>query len=464
MSLKIFNTASRKLEDFSPIHPGKVSLYTCGPTVYNYAHLGNLRTYVFEDVLRRTLERAGYEVNHVMNITDVGHLQSDADAGDDKMQLAAEREKRSPWDIARAYEVEFFKHSGMLNIKRPTTVCRATEHIPQMIEMTQSLIDKGYAYENKGNVYFDVSKFDRYADFAQLKMESQASTGRIEYDDKKRNQTDFALWFSESKFPNQIMKWPSPWGIGSPGWHIECSAMATRYLGDKIDIHCGGIDHIPVHHTNEIAQSECHHGHKWVNYWMHGEFLNDDSGKMSKSKDDFLTLNTIVDQGYDPLDYRYLLLTAHYRGQLKFSFDALSSARTARLGLMERLEDWKKADPATAENANRTEEYRQKFLTSAFTDLHLPKALATVWEIAKASDISPAEKLSLVRDFDSILGLGLTKEQIAALNEEQAKLLEERTRAREAMDWAKSDHLRDQLLEKGVKVKDTKKGTEWTFV
>ena len=303
-------------------------MYCCGPTVYDYAHVGNLRTYIFEDILRRTLELFGHSVVHVMNITDVGHLQSDADAGDDKMEVAARREQKSPWELARHYEAEFFRHTDLLRIKRPTVVCRATEHISEMIAMISRLIERGHAYVVQGNVYFDVATFPEYANFAGIDLQNQAATDRVEPDPRKRGPWDFVLWFSQSKYPNQVMKWPSPWGTGFPGWHIECSAMASKYLGDHFDIHCGGIDHIPVHHTNEIAQSESCYGSRWVNYWLHAEFLEVDEAKMSKSSGSFMHLDQLIEDGFTPLAYRYLLLTAHYRSKLRFSYESPQGSAT----------------------------------------------------------------------------------------------------------------------------------------
>jgi cysteinyl-tRNA synthetase len=328
MALRIFNARTRRVEAFLPIDPSRVQMYCCGPTVYDYAHIGNLRTYVFEDILRRTLELFGYTVKHVTNITDVGHLQSDADAGDDKIEIAARREHKSPRDIARHYEDEFFRHADLMRIKRPTLVCRATEHIDEMIDMVSRLMKRGHAYVVDGNVYFEVATFPAYADFAGLDLQKQKATNRVELDPRKRDAADFVLWFSQSKYPNQVMKWPSPWGTGFPGWHIECSAMASKYLGEHFDIHCGGIDHIPVHHTNEIAQSECCHGRSWVNFWLHAEFLEIDKDKMSKSTHGFLQLDQIVADGFTPLDYRYLLLTAHYRSRLRFSYDSTGECET----------------------------------------------------------------------------------------------------------------------------------------
>lgn len=470
--LKIFNTATRSIDVFTPIKPGHVSLYTCGPTVYHYAHIGNMRTYVFEDILRRTLEGLGYNVNHVMNITDVGHLQSDADSGDDKMSIAATREKKSPWDIARFYEDEFFRHSKLLGIKRPDIVCRATEHIPEMIAMVEKLVKKGMAYESGGNVYFDVSKFPRYTDFANLQIDQQQSTDRVEFDNKKRNQADFALWFSQSKFPNQVMKWDSPWGTGFPGWHIECSAMAMKYLGERIDIHCGGIDHIPVHHTNEIAQSECcidGHDHAWVNYWMHGAFLTLDKEKMSKSKGDFLTVDKLIEKGFNPLSYRYLIISSHYRGELKFSYDSLDAADNAYKALFGRVQQWKRdvaeqGQPPEADNRAATE-YKTAFWDAMRNDLHCPQALSVAWAVAKADTLNSHQKLVLLEEFDSVFGLSFFAETDRELTDREKQLLDERQLAREQRDWSRSDEIRDLLLkEHGIQVNDTKSGTKWLKV
>lgn len=462
--MKIFNTASRQIEEFVPISGSHVKMYACGPTVYHFAHIGNMRTYVFEDVLRRTLEGLGYAVDHVMNITDVGHLQSDADSGDDKMSLAAKREQRSPWEIARYYEEAFFKHSAMLNIDRPHTVARATEHVAEMINMVSTLLDKGCAYESDGNVYFDVSKFPAYPDFARLRMDDQQATDRVEHDRRKRNQADFALWFSQSKFPNQVMKWSSPWGEGFPGWHIECSAMAMKYLGERMDIHCGGIDHIPVHHTNELAQSECCIGHKWVNYWMHGEFLTVDEGKMSKSKGDFLTVDSIEEAGYHPLSYRYLILTAHYRNSLSFSYDALESAQNAYKSLYEKIQEWR-ADEEQHQgalgNPGRVEKYSDEFWNAMANDLHTPTAIAVAWAVVKDEDLSSQDKLALFDEFDTVFGLRLS-ESALELSPEEQQIMDARNRARLEKNWAESDKLRCVLLEQhGIQIKDTKERTQW---
>lgn len=462
MALQLFNTRTRRIELFSPIDPPNVRMYCCGPTVYDHAHIGNLRTYLFEDVLRRTLELFGHSVTHVMNVTDVGHLQSDADTGDDKMEIAARREHKSPWDIARYYEAEFFRHTDLMRIKRPTLVCRATEHIPEMIQMVSRLIERGHAYVDNGNVYFEVATFPAYADFAGLDLDSQSSTERVETDTRKRSPADFVLWFSRSKYPNQIMKWPSPWGEGFPGWHIECSAMASKYLGRHFDIHCGGIDHIPVHHTNEIAQSECCHGRPWVNLWLHGEFLELDKGKMSKSSGGFLHLDQLVADGFAPLDYRYLLLTTHYRSKLRFSYDSLESAKRSRAGLLNLFRQWgREAKEITATEQESIARIQKQFCQHLSNDLHLPEALAFAWTIARDADVTPTEKLEVFSYFDTVFGLDLDIKNEVSLTDAQMSLIKARQDARQRKEWHVADRLRDQLLAQGIYLRDGPDGPEW---
>jgi len=465
MALRIFNARTRRIEAFLPIDPSHVQMYCCGPTVYDYAHIGNLRTYVFEDILRRTLELFGYTVKHVMNITDVGHLQSDADAGDDKIEIAARREQKSPRDIARHYEDEFFRHADLMRIKRPTLVCRATEHIDEMIEMVSRLIKRGHAYVVDGNVYFEVATFPAYADFAGLDLQKQTATNRVEFDPRKRNAADFVLWFSQSKYPNQVMKWPSPWGTGFPGWHIECSAMASKYLGENFDIHCGGIDHIPVHHTNEIAQSECCHGRSWVNFWLHGESLELDKDKMSKSAGGFLHLDQIVADGFTPLDYRYLLLTTHYRSRLRFSYDSLEGAKRSRAALLNLVRQWRreKVEGATL-RSDTVIRIQGQFCEHLGNDLHLPEALAFAWRTARDSNASPKEKHELFSFFDRVFGLALDAEGEIALTEAQASLIEAREEARRRNDWNTADRLRAELLAQGVHLRDGPQGPEWNSI
>jgi cysteinyl-tRNA synthetase len=458
--LSLFNTLSRKVEPFKPINPQTVKLYCCGPTVYNFSHIGNLRTYIFEDLLRRTLEHNHFKVSHVMNITDVGHLESDADQGDDKMELAAVREKKSPWDIARFYETAFFNDTDKLHITRPTQVCRATEHINEMQDFIKVLEKNGYTYTVDGNVYFRIDNFPTYTAFSRRKLEDLLEGARVEVDPRKENPLDFVLWFSNSKFPNQIMKWDSPWGTGFPGWHIECSAMASKYLGDTIDIHCGGIDHVSIHHTNEIAQSEAHFGHKWVNLWMHGEFLVLQKEKMSKSTGNFLTLTSLTDMGYDPLHYRYLCIGAHYRSQLFFSFEALDGARNAFESLRNRVLNFR-LNPEKPKNSARTNELKTAFFAAMNNDLDTPIALSVVWECLKDQSISNTEKLDCLREFDGILGFGVDSFLPPKLSSEHMSIIKAREVARANKDWIKADDMRNQLLKDGIAIKDTKDGTEW---
>ncbi|MCA9507146.1 MAG: cysteine--tRNA ligase [Myxococcales bacterium] len=458
--LALFNTMSRKIEPFKSISPDEVKLYACGPTVYNFAHIGNLRTYIFEDLLRRTLEHAGYKVEHVMNVTDVGHLQSDADEGDDKMSLAAKKEAKSPWEIAKFYEKAFFEDMSKLHIKKPTIVCRATEHIEEMQDFVSQLEKKGYTYNVDGNVYFRINKFPSYTALSRRNLEELQEGARVEVDKRKENPLDFVLWFSNSKFPNQIMKWPSPWGEGFPGWHIECSAMASKYLGEHFDIHCGGIDHISIHHSNEIAQSEACFGKKWVNWWMHGEFLVLQKDKMAKSAGNFLTLTSLIDKGYDSLHYRYLCLGAHYRSQLIFSFEALDGARNAFESLKNRVLSFK-LNPESPKNRERKDQLKQDFFAAMENDLDTPVALSVMWESLKDNSISNTEKLELMKDFDEILGLDVDSFQAPLLDEEHMALIKSREAARLNKDWSQADALRDQLLKDGICIKDTKDGTQW---
>lgn len=459
MVLKLYNTLTRKKEDFVSLESGKVSLYCCGPTVYFYAHLGNLRTYVFEDILRRVLEYNKYSVNHVMNITDVGHLTSDADEGEDKMEAGARREGKTVWQIAEYYTNAFFEDTKKLNILTPSVVCKATDHIDHIIEMIQKLESNGYTYVSEGNVYFDVSKFTYYRDLGRLNLEDLRATERVSEDTGKRNPQDFALWFTNSKFKNHAMQWDSPWGRGYPGWHIECSAMSTHYLGEQFDIHCGGIDHIQVHHTNEIAQSEgsgCKH--PWVKYWMHGEFLVLDNARMGKSEGNSLTVSKVVEKGYDPLVYRYFCLTAHYRQKLNFTWEALDHAKNSLESVRNKVRGL-----AAPSNSDAVLEYKKKFLTAINDDLNMPQALALLHEVLKSDTLQSGEKHALVKDFDSVLGLHLDAVESKQLSpQEQAavdSLLKQRDAARASKDWAAADKIRDEIRAKGYVLKDTPEGT-----
>lgn len=464
MSVRLYNTMSRSIEEFKPIYPGKALMYCCGPTVYNFAHIGNLRTFIFEDLLHRTLAESGYSVKHVMNITDVGHLTDDGDNGEDKMKKRAEETGKSVWDIAAFYTNAFFHDEEHLNIIRPGVVCKATDHVKEMIALIETLEKGGHTYVSGGNVYFSIDTITDYGKLARLNLEELREGARISVDENKRNPKDFALWFTNSKFQGQAMTWPSPWGVGYPGWHIECSAMSMKYLGDHFDIHCGGIDAIPVHHTNEIAQSEAASGKKpWVNYWCHGEFLLNDKGKMSKSKGEFLTLPLLEEKGYDPLDYRYFCLTGHYRSQLKFSFEALDMAHIAHTGLKSRIAQMKKvATPASTLGA-KAQGYCDQFLDSMQGDLKAPQALSYLWGLVKDGDVSDGEKLTALYKMDHILGLRLidipaATEEGESVPEEVKALIEARTEAKKNRDFARADEIRGKIASLGYDVKDTAAG------
>ncbi|MBI6874958.1 cysteine--tRNA ligase [Clostridium aciditolerans] len=466
MDFFVYNTMSGNKEKLIPVQEGKVGMYTCGPTVYNYAHIGNLRTYIFEDVLKKSLRYIGHNVKHVMNITDVGHLQSDADTGEDKMELGAQRENKTVWEIAKFYENAFLEDCDKLNIERPTVICRATEHIQDMIDLIKRLEEKGYTYISNGNVYYEIDKFEDYNELANLSIEELEAGSRVEVDEGKKNPLDFVLWFTNSKFKNQIMQWDSPWGRGFPGWHIECSAMSIKYLGETIDIHCGGVDHIPVHHTNEVAQSEGALGHKWVNYWMHGEFLVLDGGKMSKSKGDFLTLSKIEENEFSPLDYRYFCLQSRYRKQLVFSFEALRDAQNSYKKLkskvssiIDALQEEERLDE------NKINLYKSEFAEQISDDLNMANALTVLSKVIKDSQLTNREKYTLIADFDKVLSLELTKE-----NSEKdmkvdenliSRLIKERNEARKNRNWVRADEIRDELQAMNIELIDSKLGTEW---
>ena len=462
LSMKLYNTMDRKVEEFVPIEEGKVGMYCCGPTVYNYAHIGNLRTYIFEDILHRTLEEAGYRVKHVMNITDVGHLTGDVDDGEDKLGKRSRETGKSVWDIAAFYTDAFFADEKALNIKRPNVVCKATDHIQEMIALIKRLEEKGHTYTAGGNVYFSIDTIDDYGKLAGQKQEDKLSGARIAVDGNKRNPQDFVLWFTNSKFGEQAMMWDSPWGRGYPGWHIECSAMSMKYLGETFDIHCGGIDAIPVHHTNEIAQSEAATGHKWVNYWCHGEFLLNDKGKMSKSSGEFLTLPVLVGHGYNALDYRYFCLGGHYRTQLKFSYEALDHAKSARERLNSMVAELKAKAKPESTISEKAESYKDAFFAALFNDLRCPEALAVMWKMLKDNSITEGEKLSLLYSMDKVLGLDLdkveAKKEEKVGGEEEWKLVEERKQAKAEKNYQRADEIRKELEERGYIVKDTPQG------
>ena len=479
--LKLYNTLGRELQVFHPLDPGAVGLYTCGPTVYNYAHIGNLRTYVFEDLLVRTLRYFGYGVRQVMNVTDVGHLTDDADEGEDKMLKSAREQRRTVWEIAEHYTRAFFADTEALGIEAPTVICRATEHIEAMIELIRRIEANGYAYFAGGNLYFDVSRLPDYGKLTGQSLEELMgglkAGARIEVDPHKRNPLDFVLWFTRSKFEHQAMLWDSPWGRGYPGWHIECSAMSMRYLGEQFDIHCGGIDHVPVHHTNEIAQSEAATGKPWVRYWLHGEFLVLEKEKMAKSAGNFLTLAALRERGFDALDYRYFCLGAHYRSPLQFSFEALEAARNARGNLVERVARLREeadrepgGDPAARKAARQTsrgpalEGFTASFRESLAADLNLPMALAVLWGLLKSEDLCAADKLTGIEEMDRVLGLALERvqaPQALPLDSELEALIAARAEARTNKDFARADAIRRELGRRGVILEDTPQGVRW---
>jgi len=470
--MKLFNTMGRSLQDFVPLVPGKVGFYGCGPTVYNYAHIGNLRTYVFEDILVRTLRRFGFDVTHVMNVTDVGHLSGDDDSGEDKMVRSAQERGESVLQIAKFYTEAFFSDTERLGIARPTIVCKATDHVGDMIDLIRKIEAKGFTYMSGGNLYFDVTKFPQYGELAGLRADDSDSIARIEADGNKHNPRDFVLWFTKSKFENQALTWDSPWGRGYPGWHIECSAMSMKYLGESIDIHAGGIDHIPIHHTNEIAQSESATGKPWVKYWLHAEFLILDKGKMSKSKGGFLTLQTLVDKGFDPLDYRYFCLGGHYRTQLAFSWEGMEQSRAARKGLVDRILDLREKTagfelpPREALNEKAAARL-EKFDASLSEDLSAPRALAELWQLLKDQDIPAADVLSAALDIDTVLGLGLGEARKTEVATDPATkalieaLVAQRSEAKKTKNWAEADRIRTELKEMGIALEDSPSGTIW---
>ena len=460
MTIKIYNTLTKKKEEFKSIESGKVKIYTCGPTVYNYAHIGNLRAYVFADLLRRMFELNKYDVIHVVNITDVGHLTSDEDEGEDKLALGAKREKKTVWEIAKYYEEAFFKDLNEMNIKKPSIAPRATEHIKEMIELIKKIEKNGYTYEAEGNIYFDTAKFSDYGKLIGGRPKEEDTKSRVEIDKHKKNKKDFVLWFTRHKYKNHEMEWDSPWGRGFPGWHIECSAMSCKHLGEHFDVHTGGIDHVPVHHTNEIAQSEAALGKKWVNYWMHNEFLvMSENEKMSKSKDGFLTLSVLKNKGYTSQEYRYFLLGTHYRKKIMYSKDAMETAKKSLQRLKNKVREISKTNTNTQElQKEKYEEQIQKFKENLNDDLNTPKALAVLWETLDEK-LNEKTKIEITKTIEEALGLKVIEEQ-KEIPQEIILLQKERDEARKNKDWKKSDELRDLLEEKGYKVLDSKEGSE----
>ena len=462
----LYNTLTKSVDEFVPNEEGKVAMYTCGPTVYHFAHIGNLRSYIMEDVLEKYLRYVGYDVKRVMNITDVGHLTSDGDTGEDKMLKGAKREHKTVMDIARFYTDAFMADCEKLSIKRPDVVEPATNCIPEFIHMIEVLLEKGYAYIAGENVYFDTSKLDNYYVLSSQNEEDLQVGVRedVEEDTNKRNKTDFVLWFTKSKFDNQELKWDSPWGVGYPGWHIECSCISMKHLGEYMDIHCGGVDNIFPHHTNEIAQSEAYIGHKWCNYWFHVNHLNTKNGKMSKSKGEFLTVSLLEEKGYNPMAYRFFCLQSHYRKPLEFSWDALDNVVSAYDKLVKRIANLStdgEVDTAACE------EWKMKFAEALSHDINTSSAITVLYDMLKA-ELSDASKRVLVQSMDEVLSLQLEKaweEKEADVDDELAsyveKKIEERKEAKKAKDFVKADAIREELLAKGIVLKDTREGTFW---
>lgn len=451
MTLHLYDTYTRSIREFHPINPPNVGLYTCGPTVYDYAHIGNLRTYVFEDILRRVLDFNGYRVNHVMNITDVGHLTSDSDSGEDKMEKGARRTGKTAWEIAEFYTNAFQQDLTRLNILEPTTWCRATDHIHEQIDMIRCIQDKGFAYTTSDGIYFDTARLPDYGIMARLDVEGLQAGARIDMGEK-HSITDFALWKFSPTGQQRQMEWDSPWGTGFPGWHIECSAMSAKYLGEYFDIHTGGEDHIPVHHTNEIAQTEACYGTRLANFWMHGYFLQLDGEKMSKSSGEFLRLQLLVDKGYDPLAYRFFCLSANYRAKLTFNWEGLDGAVRA-------LDRMRMAVYELGASGNVDEAFMDRFTQAVNDDLNMPRAVAMAWDLLKSDLPAPVKKATILQ-FDRVLGLRLgewapKEEEIPA---EYTALLEARTLARKEKRWKDADAIRDQIAEAGYEVIDTPQG------
>ena len=466
--MNIYNTLTKKIEEFKENEKGKVKLYTCGPTVYHFAHIGNLRSYLMEDVLEKFLRYSGLDVLRVMNITDVGHLSSDGDTGEDKMLKGAKREKKTVLEIAEFYKNAFFEDCKKLNIKTPDIVEPATNCIPEFIRMIESLIEKGFAYVADGNVYFDTSKLDDYNVLTGHSSEELMVGVRddVTEDTNKKNKSDFVLWFTKSKFDDQELKWNSPWGIGYPGWHIECSAISMKHCGEYLDIHCGGVDNIFPHHTNEIAQSEAYLGHKWCNYWFHVHHLNDETGKMSKSKGEFLTVSLLESKGYNPLAYRFFCLQSHYRKPLTFSYEALDQATATYNKLLKRIDA---LNPNTEVDTAFVESAKAKFIETVGADLNTALGITCIYDVLKA-DTTDASKLEALKSFDMVLSVNLVREKTAEAPTEKTEfelqieaLIEERKQAKKDKNFARADEIRNQLADMGVTIKDTREGTVYTI-
>jgi cysteinyl-tRNA synthetase len=455
--ITLYNTLSRSLETFEPMEKGKARVYSCGPTVYHYAHLGNLRATVFADTLRRVLEFNGYDIAQVMNITDVGHLVSDEDAGEDKMEKGAKRQGKTVWEVAKFYEQAFKGDMAALGNLTPHVMPRATEHLAEQVALIENLVSKGKTYQTEQAIYFNVDSFADYTKLSRQPLDQKQTAVRsdVNEDPAKRHPADFALWFfTVGRFADHAMHWPSPWGEGFPGWHIECSAMSMKYLGEEFDLHTGGIEHIGTHHTNEIAQSEAATGHTFVHYWLHNQHLTVEGGKMAKSSGDFLRLQTVLDQGFHPLAYRYFCLTGHYRAELAFSWENLQAAATSYRNLLREIGGWDEAESAGMP------EMEERFLLAVNQDLDTPTALSIMWEVVRSS-APAAQKRAVVNKFDQVLGLGLSNYRFPPLNKAEQQLIQEREAARGVKDWVKADQIRQELLKAGIEVEDTPQGTTW---
>ncbi len=465
--MNLYNTLTKKVEKFVPRNQNDVKMYTCGPTVYNYAHIGNLRTYIFEDILEKTLKYVGYNVTRVMNITDVGHLTSDADTGEDKMLLGAKREGKTIYEIAEFYTDAFFKDTEKLNISKPNIIEKATDNIKQYIEMIEKLLEKGYAYAAGGNIYFDITKYKDYYLLSGKKEKDLIIGARheVEEDRNKRNPFDFVLWFTKSKYEKQEMKWDSPWGVGYPGWHIECAGISIKNMGNFLDIHCGGVDNIFPHHTNEIAQAEAYLGHKWCNYWLHAEHLNVQFGKMSKSKGEFLTLSLLEEKGYNPLVYRFFCLQSHYRNQLEFTYESLDTALKGYVKLKSKVKALK--DDGVSLTENKIDQYKEMFTKALEDDLNTANAITCLFEVLKDEEMLNSDKLYLIRDFEKVLSLGLFDIEEEMTSEEKKaieKFIDDRSEAKKNKDYQKADEIREVLKSKGILIKDNKEGTTWELI
>ena len=464
--MQLYNTLTRKKEEFIPYEEGKVGFYTCGPTVYHYAHIGNMRNYIGHDVLDKTLRYLGYDVTRVMNITDVGHLKSDSDSGEDKMVASAKKEHKTVMDIAKYYTDAFFKDFDAINCRRPDIISPATDNIDEYIKIISKLLKDGYAYQAGGNVYFDVSKIEDYYKLTNHKEDDMVVGVRegVDFDSNKKNQADFALWFTKSKFDDQDLKWDSPFGVGYPGWHIECSGISLKYLGEHLDIHGGGVDNIFPHHTNEIAQSEAYLGHKWCNYWFHNEHLMDESGKMSKSKGSVLSVSVLLEEGYNPLAFRFMCLQSHYRKQLVFSYDVLKQVESQYDKLRNKISLIKDEGEL---DKNKFDSYNDKFINYLSNDLNTANAITLLYDLIKDDSVNGHTKLELIKSFDMVFSLDLIMDNSAIDKEMETYILgkiEERREAKLNKNYELSDSIRAELLAKGIELIDTREGTTYKIV